>query len=227
MQTISNIDTQLFMLLNGSDSSFLDGIMMVITNGVTWIPLYIALMLLVVKNNESMSQIVLICCCALACVLLSTLAADLLAKPYFARWRPSSDPVIKYTVDVVGNYRPGKYGFFSAHAANTFSLALFLSLWVRNKTFTIAMMAWSMLNCYSRIYLGAHYPSDIFVGLVVGGAIAGSLYFLCRHLYSKISCKFNYISSHYSSTGYCIADIDVVVSVLVFMILLSIISPLI
>ena len=55
MQTLIDFDSQLFMMLNGSDSSFVDGIMMVITNGITWIPLYIALLLFVIKNNESMT----------------------------------------------------------------------------------------------------------------------------------------------------------------------------
>ena len=98
MQTLIDFDSQLFMMLNGSDSSFVDGIMMVITNGITWIPLYIALLLLVIKNNESMAQIVIFTSCAIGCVLLSTIAADFIAKPLVERWRPSSDPLIKYAL---------------------------------------------------------------------------------------------------------------------------------
>ena len=52
METLHEIDIQLFTLLNGSNSSFVDGIMMMVTNGITWIPLYIALFFLVIKNNE-------------------------------------------------------------------------------------------------------------------------------------------------------------------------------
>ena len=85
MQTLIDFDSQLFMMLNGSDSSFVDGIMMVITNGITWIPLYIALLLLVIKNNESMAQIVIFTSCAIGCVLLSTIAADFIAKPLVER----------------------------------------------------------------------------------------------------------------------------------------------
>lgn len=226
MQTLINIDSQLFMMLNGSDSSFLDGIMMVITNGITWIPLYIALLLLVIKNNESMAQIVIFTSCAIGCVLLSSVSAELIAKPLFERWRPSSDPLIKYSVDVVNNYRPGKYGFFSAHAANTFSLALYLSLWVKNKLFTSAMISWSLLNCYSRIYLGVHYPSDVVVGLLVGTIIAISFYILSRHLFFKISTNFNYISSQYSPTGYSISDIDMVLTVINLLYILVLLIPL-
>ena len=213
-------------MLNGSDSSFVDGIMMVITNGITWIPLYIALLLLVIKNNESMAQIVIFTSCAIGSVLLSTIAADFIAKPLVERWRPSSDPLIKYAVDVVNDYRPGKYGFFSAHAANTFSLALYLSLWVKNRLFSFAIISWSLLNCYSRIYLGAHYPSDIVVGLLVGAIIAVLFYLLSRKLFFKISSNFNYVSTQYSATGYSVTDIDMVLTVIGFLYILVIIIPL-
>ena len=226
MQTLIDFDSQLFMMLNGSDSSFVDGIMMVITNGITWIPLYIALLLLVIKNNESMAQIVIFTSCAIGSVLLSTIAADFIAKPLVERWRPSSDPLIKYAVDVVNDYRPGKYGFFSAHAANTFSLALYLSLWVKNRLFSFAMISWSLLNCYSRIYLGAHYPSDVVVGLLVGAIIAVLFYLLSRKLFFKISSNFNYVSTQYSATGYSVTDIDMVLTVIGFLYILIIIIPL-
>lgn len=226
MQTLSDIDTYLLMLLNGSNSSFLDGVMMVVTNGLTWIPLYVALFLLVIKNNESMAQISIVVGGAIACILLSTILADAIAKPLFERFRPTSDPFIKYAIDVVDNYRPGKYGFFSAHASNTFSLALYMSLWVRKRLFTTAMVLWSVINCYSRIYLGVHYPSDILVGLFIGAIIAIATYAICRYIYFRISIEFNYISSQYSSTGYSIADIDMVVMTLVVMFMLSILIPL-
>lgn len=226
MQTLIDFDSQLFMMLNGSDSSFVDDIMMVITNGITWIPLYIALLLLVIKNNESMTQIVIFTSCAIGCVLLSTIAADFIAKPLVERWRPSSDPLIKYAVDVVDDYRPGKYGFFSAHAANTFSLALYLSLWVKNRLFSFAIISWSLLNCYSRIYLGAHYPSDVVVGLLVGAIIAVLFYLLSRKLFFKISSNFNYVSTQYSATGYSVTDIDMVLTVIGFLYILVIIIPL-
>lgn len=226
MQTLIDFDSQLFMMLNGSDSSFVDGIMMVITNGITWIPLYIALLLLVIKNNESMAQIVIFTSCAIGSVLLSTIAADFIAKPLVERWRPSSDPLIKYAVDVVNDYRPGKYGFFSAHAANTFSLALYLSLWVKNRLFSFAIISWSLLNCYSRIYLGAHYPSDVVVGLLVGAIIAVLFYLLSRKLFFKISSNFNYVSTQYSATGYSVTDIDMVLTVIGFLYILVIIIPL-
>lgn len=224
---MQELDTQLLMLLNGSDSSFVDGIMMMVTNGITWIPLYIALFILVIKNNESMAQIAIIVGCAIGCVLISTIAADLISKPLFARWRPVNDPILKYSIDVVNNYRPGKYGFFSAHAANTFSLALYLSLWIRNRGFTATMIFWSLINCYSRIYLGVHYPSDILAGLLAGIVVGILMFVFSKYLFFKITPRFNYISTQFSSSGYSVADIDMVTAVFCLLLVAIVIIPLI
>lgn len=210
------MDTTLFHILNGSHSLFIDGVMVVLTSGYTWIPLYIALFYLVVKNNESVAQIMLVVGCSALCVLVTAGVADLLVKPLVGRPRPSLDPLLKYSVDVVGGMRGSGGGFFSAHAANTFGIALFLSLVVRSRLFASVMVLWSLLNCYTRVYLGLHYPSDILAGLLFG-AMAGALtYVLYVRLYLRISPRLNYISSKYTSTGYSHTDIDAVVAVMAF-----------
>jgi undecaprenyl-diphosphatase len=119
-------------------------------------------------------------------------------------------------VDVVNNLRGDDYGFFSAHAANTMSLAVYFCLLVRNRVFQFFMILWSLINCWTRLYLGLHYPGDVLVGLL-WGIIAGFIAYLVWHkVYFKISPKLNYISSQYTSTGYSLTDIDVVIAVMVF-----------
>ena len=60
IDTLLGYDQELLLALNGSDSQFMDGLMMTLTSGLTWIPLYIALLYLVIKNSETMGQIALI-----------------------------------------------------------------------------------------------------------------------------------------------------------------------
>lgn len=213
LESIIDFDQQLLLWFNGSDSLFLDRMSDMLTWGFTWTPLFLALFFLVVKNNETMPQIVLVTCCAGLCILLADGMADGIVKPLVARPRPAMDPYLKYLVDVVDGHRGSGFSFFSAHAANTMSLAVFFSMLVRNRLFTVVMVLWSLLNCWTRLYLGLHYPVDIVCGLL-WGIVSGLISYIVYHkFYYKISPKINYISSHYTSSGYSMADIDMVIVV--------------
>ena len=76
IDTLLGYDQVLLLALNGSDSQFMDGLMMALTSGLTWIPLYIALLYLVIKNSETMGQIALIVACAALCVLFARRCTD-------------------------------------------------------------------------------------------------------------------------------------------------------
>ena len=174
MQTLTDIDRSILAFFNGSDSLFVDNLAVILTSGLTWIPLYLSLLYVVIKNNETMKQIMLVIGCVILSIVLSDGVADFIVKPMVERLRPSNDPLIKYTVNVVEGIRGNSYSFFSAHASNTFCIAMFFSLLVRNKVFVVTMVSWSLINCWTRMYLGLHYPSDILVGLIWGG-VSGSL----------------------------------------------------
>lgn len=224
---MTELDLSLLYMINGSHSLFLDSIMTTLTSGLTWIPLYISLIYLVIKNNETMMQIVMLIGCAALCVAITSGVTELIVKPLVGRDRPSLDPLIKYTIDVVDGRRGVGYSFFSSHAANTFGIALFMSLVVRDRLFTVAMILWSLINCYTRMYLGLHYPGDILVGLLFGAFVGLLAYFLYMKLYFKVSPRLNYVSSQYTSTGYSLEDIDIVMSVLVLTLVYTVIRAVI
>jgi undecaprenyl-diphosphatase len=53
----------------------------------------------------------------------------------------------------------GQYGFYSAHASNTFFLATYLSILLKKnlKWFPYVIFVWAIVVAYSRIYLGVHF----------------------------------------------------------------------
>jgi undecaprenyl-diphosphatase len=210
------LDKQLLLAVNGSESLFLDGLVKTLTTAATWIPLYVSLFYLVVKNNDTVQKILLILACAGLCVFFAGALDDMFVKPSVARWRPTHDPEIGILVDTVNGYRGGDYGFFSAHASNTFSIAVFFSLLVRSRLLTISLVLWSLTNCWTRMYLGAHYPGDILVGLLWGGIVGTLIWLLHGFVCRRWTSQGNYISSHYTISGYEYRDVDVVLSVLLF-----------
>lgn len=195
---------------------FLDELAVLLTNGFTWVPLYLALVVLVFKNNEKPSQVFLLLGMTALALLLSDGLSDGIMKPLVGRLRPVNDPALSSIVTVVNGYKPTGFSFFSAHAANTFAVAIFLSLIIHNRVFSTFITAWALLNCWTRLYLGVHFMSDILAG-IIWGIVSGILAYLLYHkLYYKISPRLHYISSQYTRSGYGLHDIDFVLNILIY-----------
>lgn len=224
---IKDIDLSILLSLQGGEQMFIDQLVITLTNGFTWIPLYISILYLIIKNNEKWSQILLL----LAVVAVAMLASNLLnggfIKPFIARLRPTSDPHLINIIYPINNYQPAGYSFFSAHACNSFTIAVLISLIVRSRLLTSFLLAWATLNAWTRLYLAAHYPSDVVVGMIAGTTIASLCYLLYMRLYLKITPKINYVSSHYTKMGYNFSDIDIVVLCFVLTILYALLRTVI
>ncbi len=214
--TLIEFDRQLLLFLNGSSSLYLDGLVRTLTNALTWVPLYVSLFYLVIKNNDTVTQILLVVACAVVCLLLTGTIDDTIVKPLVARWRPTHDPVIGSMVDIVNGYRGGRFGFFSAHACNTFGIAVFFCWLVRSRLLSTALVLWSLVNCWTRLYLGVHFPGDILCGLIWGAIGASLAYLLYHRLRLRLTVSRRLVSSQYTSTGYLHSDVNIVVAVLVF-----------
>ena len=87
--SIQDIDFQILQWFNGSNNVILDQLVMALTSGFTWIPLYLVLFIIVMRNNETIGQIGLIVGCAFLCILFADGIAEGIIKPLAARWRPS------------------------------------------------------------------------------------------------------------------------------------------
>ena len=224
-QSLIDFDKQLLLWFNGSQSLYWDLLVRTLTHAVTWVPFYLSLFYVVMKNNENVQKILLVLAGAGLCVLIAGTIDDTIVKPTVARWRPTHDPQIGLLVDIVDGYRGGKYGFFSAHASNTFSIAIFFWWVIRSRLLTTAMVIWSLTNCWTRLYLGVHYPGDILIGLCWGALTGTFVYWLYWQVLRRMSTVKNYTSSHYTTTGYQRSDVDVPVSVLIFTLLYALLRP--
>lgn len=206
MDQLTSLSKALFLYLNGSDSLYLDGVFWTITRTVTWVPLMLIILYIIIKNNKWRNSLIIIFFIALL-VCLTDQTASGLCKPYFRILRPTHDPETYPLVDIVDGYRGGMYGFFSSHAANTFGVAIFLSLLLRSGKVACVLYLYAILSSLSRLYLGVHSPIDISVGLLFG-TIAGALVYLLYNLLSKkLSGRRTYYSSAYTSTGYLSDDL--------------------
>ena len=188
------MDIELLLAINGFHTEFLDSWMWNITQKSTWIVLYVAMLAVLIiryhDNNtpplRSWLRITLVFVGFAACVLLSDQLSGII-KHAMERPRPTHEAALSGVLNIVNGYRGGRYGFPSAHAANTFSAALLFVLITGDWKNTAALMTWVGLNCYSRVYLGVHYPSDILGGLALGTIIALGVYGTLR--WSKVIKK--------------------------------------
>ena len=222
MDFFFDIDRQILLLMNGSDSLFVDGLMLTYTMTMTWILFFVSLVFLVIKNNETMAQILVTLLGALFCFCLSEFLSDGLIKAVVARPRPCNDPSLRYLVDVVNGYAPSGFSFVSAHASNTMSIAVFISMVVRSKQLTVSLLLWSIINCITRIYLGVHYPSDVIAGIICGVIVGLVSFFLFKTIFKRVSSQQRFISSQYTKTGYNHSDIDVVILSFIVSLLLGV-----
>ncbi|MDF9829580.1 phosphatase PAP2 family protein [Parabacteroides sp. PF5-6] len=186
LEKILDYERELFFMLNGSDSVFLDHFMWLFSGKIVWLPLALfILIVLTYKVNWRESLLVL-----LAIVLVVTLCdqfASHLFKPLFMRFRPTHHPAFMDEVQTVFGYRGGKYGFISSHAANAFGFAMFMTLLFRYKPlFTSTVFLWAIVTAYTRIYLGVHFISDIVPGILVGLVFGYLVYLLYAWVRPKI-----------------------------------------
>lgn len=179
MEALQQFDAGIFSAINGLHASYFDSFMWLVTKIATWIPMILMLVYLLYAKKGWRRTVTVVLAIGLVILIADQVSASII-KPLVERARPSHNPDLDPTIHIVNGYRGGPYGFVSSHAANCFGIALLLAMIFKNRLFTWTMVVWATLMCYSRIYLGVHYPGDIVCGALLGFAAAWVVYRLLQ-----------------------------------------------
>jgi undecaprenyl-diphosphatase len=180
IEKIKEWDTQLFLLLNSFHTPLMDTVMYWITDRWFWFPFYGLIIFFLIRRFKW--QGVWIIVTVIIAITLADQIASAVFKPYFLRKRPCYEEAITQLVHVVRGCG-GQYGFVSSHASTTFAFAMLMWLLLRNTLPYISyLFYWAFLVSYSRIYVGVHYPLDLFFGALVGIGCALLMYSLYKLL---------------------------------------------
>ncbi|NAS29790.1 phosphatase PAP2 family protein [Flavobacteriaceae bacterium R38] len=189
LEQLIEYDKELFLFLNNLGVAFWDPFWLFMSDKWGAIPLYATLLILSFKKVGWKSTLLI-----LVMVALMITAADQLANAFkygFERLRPCHDETILDKVRLVKSRCGGKFGYFSAHAANSFTAVTFFSLLLKPyiKWFPLLLVTWGLLVSYSRIYLGVHYPIDIITGMSFGLIIGWTFFKLRTYIDNRFITK--------------------------------------
>ncbi|MBL7924437.1 MAG: phosphatase PAP2 family protein [Bacteroidia bacterium] len=164
---LREIDTRLLLAINGANDPVLDFIFYWASSKWVWIPFYAWLLYVLYRNY---GKKVLWFLPLIALMVAGSDQLSTLLKNTTERFRPCHEPAIMHLVHLVNNKCGGTFGFVSSHAANTMALATFVLLLLPRgyRDLRLELLAFVLINGYSRMYLGAHYPLDVLCGWLLG-----------------------------------------------------------
>lgn len=184
LETLKNIDTQWFLWVNSHHNTVLDWSMWTLSQHWSWaIVIVLAFGLLTLRREPRQWWVVLVG--IVLCFLLADQGSVHLFKDTVCRLRPC------HTLENVRMFHTrcgGQYGFVSSHAANAFAIVTFLVMRYRKHTWAVVLLTlWALATCYSRAYLGKHYPGDLICGAIFGIVIGLIIWSLINMIEKKIA----------------------------------------
>jgi undecaprenyl-diphosphatase len=189
LEYLISLDKEVFLFLNGLGNPIWDDFWNIVTYRYTWVPFYLFLITLIYKNKGWKITGVYILMMLITVTIVDQSTTHMF-KNFFERLRPSHNDEFVDLIRITGR-KGGMYGFVSAHASNTFAIAVLLGVLFKNryKNAIYFLLLWSSFVAYSRIYVGVHYPGDILGGALWGSFVAAVILFILKKspLYRKIT----------------------------------------
>ena len=184
IETLNNLDTQLFLFLNSFHSPIFDEIMIFLSyNQIMMGALILGLIAHAILKFKKQAALVILF--AVVAFGLSDSISSRIFKPGFERLRPCHQEELKEKVHLAGrNCWGGKFGFVSSHASNSFAIATFFFLMLKFKWYWLLFVHAGLVS-YSRVYLAKHFPGDIFCGALLGILLGYLCYRICRWIQVK------------------------------------------
>jgi undecaprenyl-diphosphatase len=177
-------DKAFFTILNGKwTNSIFDTILPWVRDSKNWIPLYIVILayLFYKWGKKAWKWLLMV----VINVALTDQISSSFFKPFFHRLRPCADPTMMYQTRLLLDHCSGGFSFTSSHAANHFGLAIFIVMTLQSllKNYRFIFLIWAALVSYAQVYVGVHYPLDVFAGAIIGISIG----YLSSKLFYKIA----------------------------------------
>ena len=185
-EKIIQYDKDLLVYLNGLGTENWDGVWLLITNQLSWIPLYLLFFYLIFRSFGWKKGLGLLLLTALLVTFSDQFTVFI--KNYFERLRPNRDPSINEVIRILKNN--SSFSFVSGHATTSTAVTLFMHLRLKKYySYTGLFFIWPLLFSYSRVYLGVHFPIDVLTGALLGLLIGYSFFRLSFILLKWIDNK--------------------------------------
>jgi undecaprenyl-diphosphatase len=176
VEQLLDYERNIFYTINGTHIWWLNYIMAAFSSPWVWFPLIIVPFYFYWKRRNEWKPMFV---CTALTIVCNGIITSLIFKPLFKRYRPTNHPDFMNHVTTLNDYfANGAYGFISGHATNSFAFAMLSALIIKKRWYSLLIFAWATLMAYSRIYLGAHFITDVIPGIIFGLLIGWGLYYL-------------------------------------------------
>lgn len=178
LSIVTRVDTAVIAIVHDWTGGWLNDVVSALsafagTTTVVWVTVGAVAVLLALRHVRG--------AVALALAVLTTQAVVTVGKALMTRPRPADDVAVA---------DPSGWSFPSAHSASAVALYVMLALiattlWRRGLVPKLAFAAAGIVVALvgiSRIYLGAHYPTDVLAGWLTGGILVVASWAVCSRL---------------------------------------------